>query len=537
MRIRSLLMALIAITLASAAWADISPPPSLAPFTPESRGGRPVAAAGLRFLYALNASYFEVYKRNADGSPGAKVVARRPLASLFLPLIERLNRTVYPAATGINPCPAELSKAPYAPPRQGLTPFANVACIEGAYDSDVLYDPQTKRIWILAHLRPSIWECPKDSRGFFTPADPEGVCHVVPPEALKQTLHRYIAVAVSRPGASPDVEDPANGFHAFVLADDYGDWTQLMVHNGLVLVNSRDLRTDNRLYVFAADDLMNDRFGPDKALLPPPLAKFDNHDFSGAAVDWVGNRSLNVKPTTAMMFVRQSSDDNVTYLLSGTDDAKMIVYGLGSRKGEGGRRTAPELIPPAVVSLPERMPPLQKASAAYADGYLYWGWAVLDPHNANRSFIRTFRWEAHRAGHAFANTHPMFVTNAPGSNYLEADIGAADSSTSYVLPTLAAAPNGDVLTMFHSYPTAQWPDGPFQASVQYATLRKGRTAYDAPYLLQAAVGKAKAPPHRGGVLDIVSVAADPLVPGQLLLGSAYPDKDGGYAHVVAGAKP
>ena len=167
-------------------------------------------------------------------------------------------------------------------------PFENAACIEEAVDSDVYYDPQTKRIWILAHSAAEHLAMCQRPAGFLHPRPIlKDVCHFVSADVLKQILHRYIGVAVSRPGASADVEDPANGFNAYILADDYGDWSQLMVHNGLVLVNSRDLQTNNRLYVFRASDLMTNRFTPDGDLLPKPLAMFDNRNFNGPAVDWV----------------------------------------------------------------------------------------------------------------------------------------------------------------------------------------------------------------------------------------------------------
>jgi hypothetical protein len=536
MKIRSILFALLLFAPSDAARAGQSPPPSIAPFIPQSKGTRPVVAAGLHYIYVLNASNYEVYRRNPDGTPGALVAPHAPLAAIFAPLIARLNATAsYPAATGIQKCPADLAGQAYSPPAHELMPFANAACIENGYDSDVYYDPQTKRIWILAHLRPSIWQCPDSEQGFFTPADPKGGCHKVGPDILRQTLHRYIAVAVSRPGANADVEDPSNGFNTYVLADEYADWTQLMVHNGLVLVNSRDLGTRNRLFVFSASDLMTNRFTPDKAVLPKPLATFDNANFNGNAVDWATNGTVQVELTSAMMFVRQQSDDNVTYLLSGTSDARMVVYGLLSKPGPTG--PVPELIMPAVVSLPERMPSLQKASGAYINGFLYWGWAVTDPHDPNRSFIRTFRWQLHQSSHAWRNLHPIFITRAPDSGYLEADIGLSDPTLSYVLPTMNAAPNGDVITMFHTYPTSQWPKGPFQASVQYAVLRKGTGGYDSPYLLKAGEGYAAAPPHQGGVLDIVSVASDPLFTDQYFLASAFTDPKGGWAHVVAAVKP
>ncbi len=536
MTLRSAFLALVLLACGGASWAEQSPTPSIAPFVPQTRSVRPVVAAGLHYIYSLDASFYEVYRRNEDGTPSTVVVRRTPLAAIFAPLVAQLNANAnYPAATGITKCPANLAERGFYPFWQEM-PFENVACIEQAYDSDVYYDQQTKRIWILAHLRPSIRQCSNGRQGFYTAADPNDACHFVSAGVLTQTLHRYIGVAVSRPGASPDVEDPANGFNAYLLADDYGDWSQLMVHNGLVLVNSRDINlTNNRLYVFRAADLITNRFTPDGELLPKPLATFDNGNFNGPAVDWVHNNTVEVRLSVAMMFVRQQSDDAVTYLLSGTSDGRMVVYGLLSRPGPDG--PTPELIMPAVVKLPRPMESLQKASGAYIDGNLYWGWEENDPRNHNRWFIRTFRWELHQSAQPRGNKYPIYITAAPNSGYLEADIGAADQSLSYVLPTLNAAPDGNVITMFHTYPTNEWPKGPFQASVQYAVLRKGQTVYDSPYMLKAGEGYAKLPPHRGGVLDIVSVAADPLVPGQYFLGNAFTDAKGGWAHVIAAVKP
>jgi hypothetical protein len=533
MTMRSAFLALALLACCGGGWADQSPPPSIGPFQPQVTGIRPVVAAGLHYIYALNASYFEVYRRNPDGTPGPLAMRQTALATIFAPVIAKLNATItYPASSGITPCPAALAGQAYNPPAQGM-PFANAACIEGAYDSDVYYDPQTKRFWILAHLRPSIWQCLDGRQGIYTPADSRDGCRLLAADVLAKTLHRFIAVAVSRPGASDDVEDPSNGFNTYILADIFGDWTQLMVHNGWVLVNARDLRTNNRLDVFSASDLMTNRVTPDKAVLPKPLATFDNGKFNGPAFDSVGSKTIDVKLTTAMMFVRQQSDDAVTYLLSGTADGHMVVYGLVSKPGS----ETPNLIMPGVVSLPERMPSLQTASGAYINGFLFWGWGVADPRDRSRSFIRTFRWELHQLSHTWNNIHPIFITNVKGSGYLEADIGKADPSLSYVLPTLNAAPNGDVVTMFHTYPAKQAPKGPYQASVQYAVLRKGQSIYDSPYLLEAGQGLAPAPPHQGGVLDIVSVAADPLVPGQYFLGSAFTDAKGGWLHVIAAVKP
>jgi len=110
MKIRSILFALLLFAPSDAARAGQSPPPSIAPFIPQSKGTRPVVAAGLHYIYVLNASNYEVYRRNPDGTPGALVAPHAPLAAIFAPLIARLNATAsYPAATGIQRCPADLA--------------------------------------------------------------------------------------------------------------------------------------------------------------------------------------------------------------------------------------------------------------------------------------------------------------------------------------------------------------------------------------------------------------------------------------------
>ena len=68
-------------------------------------------------------------------------------------------------------------------------------------------------------------------------------------------------------------------------------------------------------------------------------------------------------------------------------------------------------------------------------------------------------------------------------------------------------------------------------------LNKGTTFYQNSQLLDAGLGFASLPPSFGGVLDIVSVAADPLVAGEYVLDSAATDSSGSYKHVIAGVKP
>src|SRR5580692_6461837 len=102
MILRSAFLTLVLLACCGAGWADQSTPPSIAPFIPQTRSIRPVVAAGLHYIYSLDASFYEVYRRNEDGTPGAVVVRRSPLWAIFAPLLAQLNaNTNYPAATGI----------------------------------------------------------------------------------------------------------------------------------------------------------------------------------------------------------------------------------------------------------------------------------------------------------------------------------------------------------------------------------------------------------------------------------------------------
>jgi hypothetical protein len=521
------------LALAAVAHADNSPPPSIAPFAGPGGAIRPIAAPGMRFVYTLSNHSLKVFRRNADGTIGDVALNTQSLSNIFQPVIAKLNATsIFPASANIPKCPAAYANAA-ATAAAAADPNA-VACIDNVYDSDVMYDPQSKRFWILGHMRPGIrTACQNDPQGYTTTADSN--CHHVGAK-IKDYLHRFIAVAVSRPGASnADVEDPANGFSTFVLVDDYGDWSQFMVRNGMVLANER-ANTNNKLYVWGAHDL-TDGLLADQTLFPQPSAKYDSSNFDGKAVDWVHNKTVSVQLNVPMMFVRQQSDDKVTYLVSGTGDGKLVVYGLTQELGSTGQMPAPTLIMPAAVDLPKAMPSPQKSSAAYANGFLYWGWAEKDPKDSNRNFIRTFRWEVHLASHSWGNIHPIFISNSAQSKYLEADIGAADKDNSYVLPTMNVTPKGDILTMFHRFPKSDVTAGAYVADVDYSVLPSGANAYDTPYVLKTGTGAGAAnPPHKGGVLDIVGVAADPLISGQLFLGNASTNGTG-YTSFFAAVKP
>ena len=498
-------------------------------------------AVGKHFIYALDASDYMVYRRNAAGAPvtATPAVPHTGLEAVFAAQIQQLNNLSYPAWSGIS-CTGAGGGNPL--------PLNQVGCIGRPYDDDAYYDPQTGRFWIMAKLRPSIGACKGGLYGYTTANDPNTCISVNPqthqllsPADLKQLVRRFIVLAVSRPGAaSSDPEDPANGFYTYLLTDTYGDWSQLMVHNGMVLLNYRDFGlTKNDLWVFGAHDLMGNGLIPDHAFLPQPSAHFTAKDFNVPAVDWVNNKTVDVTLKTSIMFVKQQSDDKVTYLVA-ANDGKLVVYGLKQTQGSTGLMPAPEIIMPAVVDLPS-IYPLETVPAAYANGYLYWAFPDSD---GSRQLLRTFRWELHQAGHTWNGVHPIFISNTPESNYLEADIGVGDTARTYELPTMNVTPSGAILTMYHTRPNAT----DVCASVHYAVIPPGATNYSSSRIICTGSKGSSAKcasldwqgnpgaPQNGGVLDIVSVATDPLTPGQLFMSNAC-SNGSGYKSVIAAVKP
>lgn len=97
---RSVFLALALLACCDAAWADQSPAPSIAPFIPRTKSTRPVVAAGLHYIYSLDAYYYEVIRRHRDGTPGAVVVPGTALAAIFAPLIARISVSQQPSSFG-----------------------------------------------------------------------------------------------------------------------------------------------------------------------------------------------------------------------------------------------------------------------------------------------------------------------------------------------------------------------------------------------------------------------------------------------------
>ncbi|MDD5036092.1 MAG: hypothetical protein PHE55_15180 [Methylococcaceae bacterium] len=538
-----------------------SPPPSIAPFAGEG-APEPAVAVGKRFVYAISTSGYRVYPRRADGSVDTEnpvVKAYTPLANIFQPVITKLNKQIkYAASSGIQTCPdslagsvTNLSKPSEEKPKATGT-LSNVGCIGVPYDADVYYDAQRGLFWIMAHLRPMIWKC-KGKEGYFSYADDFGTCHPADAATLKQMLHRYTAVAVTK-ASSFDSENPLNGFRTFVLVDDYGDWPQMMVHDSFLLLNTRNSDTNNRVYVFNANDLAYGKFTPDQAILTVGYTMFDADGTSpgsqgalnGPAVDWMNNQDATVNMTTPIFFVKQSgATDGVTYMVAGSGN-QLAVFGLKQTLGSTGPIVPVTRVMPAVLDMGGKVPE-NAVPAAFSKGLLYWAWTVKDA--GGRPYIRSFRIGVHQASHTWNGVHPIFASNHLSSGYLEADIGVGDTANAYALPVMNVTSSGNIVTLYSRY-NSNSPFAPVVADLRYAVIPKGQTFYSHSWLLAAGAGNsllcipasappkgAVCPPGKGGVIDVASVVQDPLDPNQIFMGDAYSNTGGGYTAIVAAVKP
>jgi hypothetical protein len=526
-----------------------SPPPSVGPLPAE---GVPETglAVGKRFIYSVGSGAYRVYARSAGGAvnPTPVVAAGTPLANIFQPVITKLNLgTTFPASSKIQTCPASLATQINDP---GVSPsasnpaptgtLANVGCIATPYDSDVYYDLRRGVFWIMTHLRQRIWACTTSNGqpGYYSHADKYGTCHSATASELKQLLHRYIAVAVTKAPIDQD-GDPALGFSTYVLVDEYGDWPQMMVHDNFLLLNTRDSGnlTNKRVWVFNANDLAYSTFTPDQTVLGAPSTMYDADGTSpgsqGAlnetAVDWMNSTDRSVTTSTPIMFVKQQATDGVTYMVSSMG-TKLVVYGLTQTLGSTGANLPVTPIEPAIVDLGGSGIPMNAVPPAWVNNQLYWAWTENDP--KGRPYIRTFRVPVHHALHTWDGGHPVFASNRASDGYLEADIGLNDSGDGYQLPIINANINGDIVTEYSRYPVS----GPLAASIRYAVIPNGQTTYSSSWLVDQGLGNAQNP-GRGGVIDTASVVPDPLSASQIFMSDAYSDSSNGYTAVFTAVSP
>lgn len=147
-------------------------------------------------------------------------------------------------------------------------------CINEFYDTRVLFDPASRRFFILSAARHPIW---------FN--DPNTNPPVIDRSTLKvkgkydALVRRYFAFAISK------TEDPRDGFYQYMSTEsNVADWPRIAVNNGSFVVAHNGPEMAKPLaYVFAVDALKNGDAAP---------PNFVYYDFMLGILPWENNRIL-----------------------------------------------------------------------------------------------------------------------------------------------------------------------------------------------------------------------------------------------------
>ncbi len=182
------------------------------------------------------------------------------------------------------------------------------------YDGDTgFYDEYSGRFFAMTKVRRPIWTC--ENYTFDVQADPPcpggtgywngvrdaahnpvGPCTCAPKDYVDSIDSRSILLAVSTCKNGQDCENPSHPWNTYVLADkDVGDWAQIVVTRGLVMVNSHDSTKSGHIWGFREDELVNGT-APSN---PTPAFEIQESDFvTNSQLGSVMFASMH-KPTSA----------------------------------------------------------------------------------------------------------------------------------------------------------------------------------------------------------------------------------------------
>lgn len=526
-----------------------SPSPSMGPYQTGLGIVRPVVAVGQDYVLTANAgNQFNYYRRNASDPSGTPIDWPTIPVDGNLGAIPSGPNTVHGALSTIfqgviTPIDNDLPVAPAGTPAASVVPAcpvtsglgdassaADLGCLSALYDGDVYYDRMSGHFFIMMKARRSIWPCTPTTPGFtagWTNGATGAACNPASADYVAALAPRYIMVAVSQCNPQGlDCENPANGWNTYVLANQYRDWSQIMVTRGLVMVDyhggeSPDTYLDApaELWVYGAQSLID---GTLPQYLPTPLYTFTVDDFSKPLP---GSSTANPLPSS-LMFVKQPNPAPTDFPLLfsySSNPAELWLYNLYPTEIPSGMDlSAPSLnlqiSPPLRIALPTSNPPNQElyVPAAYDNGVFYWATSAPRPGDSTNTFVET--WQVPVQSVAAPNASGQAPT---GSGGYEVDLGLPETGTSYGYPVLDVVPSifstgGNVMTAFHT-----WTGGSmsYQISASYAVLPAGSGQYEGPFLISGPTGAAVQPPGAAGDPDILSVAADPVYPDQFFMTS------------------
>ncbi len=409
----------------------------------EKLGHDPSVAVGDRYLVVYTAHRYHV-RDKATGElvaplSGSEVAPVGDFSTLFSPLWAPRDKRGAPNPANINTRLRLVAGDPLrCDPEDPLGP-ASPACVREFYDTRVLWDGQRKRFWIESAVRNHLWFCTR------TATQP-----CADPKHSATQPRRFIAVAVSR------TEDPRQGFHRYVLVDEYSDWPKMGLHDRYLLLGHRN---STNLYVFDADRLAAGN--PDHG--PVRLAKLDARAFPGA-------RFLDE--------VNQHGPAGDVTLLVGTDGSDhLTMFGLWNP--DPSRAVAPRVIAGPRVSVAARLGSFEN-NAVYRDGRVYLTMDECTPGHdgCGPRRIRVLRLPV--TVEARDGERALAVTTDPARGYLDATFGGREPDDApgdvadYVKPALDVTAAGDVVVGYARRSFKMRAEQPFE--LRYSILYHGEAA-------------------------------------------------------------
>src|SRR5262245_27619524 len=301
-------------------------PAAAAKFIPGVEGVDAGIAIGNQYIVVAHDHRIAFFDKSGNPLPGKDGFATNMSSTAFFGAFlapkrqdgginyDNINRHLqFPANAAIKCNPGE------SPPK--------FPCIDEFYDTRVLFDPTSKRFFILSAARHELW------RG-----DAPG--HNNPGGQYDAPTRRYVAFAISK------TEDPRDGFHQYMLTEsNYRDWPRISV-NGAVFVIAHNSGGDANSYVAYVLSVNALKSG-DK---DPPRFRYMQSDLGVGAV----------VPVTHF-----AGPNGSTFLLR-PSDAKIDIIAF-PQPGTGWQKPA---IMKTSVTLGEA-PSMLRAGAVYRNGRLH----------------------------------------------------------------------------------------------------------------------------------------------------------------------
>jgi hypothetical protein len=397
-------------------------------------------------------------------------------------------------------------------------------CINEAYDTRALYDPEHKQFWILSHLRNPIYNSGEQKQD-----------HIVVPECTN--LHqRFVAVAVSKD------DNPLHGFHEFVVSHAVGDWPTVGLHGQFLLIGAA---THKKVLLFDVEKLRKGNSNQGALSFGNiPESAFDSDQI------WpvVQHDKRNGKPFIPTLPPGKGDQPAPTFLL-GVGGSKITIYAfdpplLFDQPGNGF--ISPRLMS-ASIELDGDIDTLDvRNNPVYRNGFIYLtGQHCLSGEGRSCNHeIRVIRIPVFRT--QIGGVDSILGSNKKDLGFEDITFGGDDSSfnnlSSYEVPAIEVSKNNAAVVVYGRNElnpiTAVNPPGAY-----YAALYQDRRGLLTDGLLQQAACTGSAKPacmHPGADasgLDLPGIAVDPADDTTVWMAHGFVDSTGQYRMIIGRVKP